>query len=59
MWTPRASVLAADDVGPIPVALIVLADRHGADKRQVSVGQAGFFRPGVELLMFIASILWL
>ena len=40
-------------IAAIPVAFIILADRHGADERQVAVGQAGLFRPGVELLLNI------
>src|ERR1700722_12186318 len=56
MWTPALSHLTADDVAAIPVALIILADRHGADERQMPVGQAEFFRPGVELFLHLGEV---
>src|SRR3984957_9074904 len=56
MWTPAPLLLTADDGAAIPVALIILADRHGADDRQMPVGQAGFFRPGVELFLDLGEV---
>src|SRR5258708_40047600 len=43
-------------IAAVPVALIIFADRHGADERHVPVGQAGLFRPGVELLLDLGEV---
>src|SRR3984885_961141 len=53
---PPRLLLTGDDVGAVAVALIILADRHCADERQMSVGQAGFFRPGVELRLDLGEV---
>src|SRR6202046_4025130 len=56
---PLAAVVTLVGCAPIaaiPVALIILADRHGADERQMPIGQAGLLRPGVELLLELGEV---
>src|SRR3546814_4779471 len=36
--------------------IVILADRHGADARDVDEGQAALFRPGIELLLNFLAV---
>jgi hypothetical protein len=35
---------------------VIFAHREGADAREVDIGQAGLFRPGVELRLNIGEV---
>src|SRR3546814_9799766 len=48
-----SSDVCSSDLGR---GIVILADRHGADARDVDEGQAALFRPGIELLLNFLAV---